>query len=182
MADAGGAPGWFRTFERVTKATNGAFALLASTGAAAIVALVLLAIVLRIVGRPLMWPYNIAEFTLVYVFFLALAPALESGHHIRVELFDRMVPRPIRPAVPYIAALLTIIFGVVFCWQLWRMTSRAFGDNRLAIASIVVPLKWVYVAGPIGAIQFILTGFVELGRAYWRETDEPPALKTVAEV
>jgi TRAP-type C4-dicarboxylate transport system permease small subunit len=129
-----------------------------------------------------MWPYNIAEFTLVYVFFFALGPALESGHHIRVDLFDNVVPRLIRPAVPYIAAALTIGFGVVFCWQLWRSTSRAFGDDRLAVAAIAVPLKWVYIIGPIGTIQFILTALAELGRAYWHIADEPPALATVPEV
>jgi hypothetical protein len=71
------------------------------------------------------------------------------------------------PYVLHLAALLTILFGAVFLWQLWRSTSRAFGDNRLAVAAITVPLKWIYVIGPIGTFQFILTGIAELGRVQW---------------
>jgi TRAP-type C4-dicarboxylate transport system permease small subunit len=105
----------------------------------------------------------------VYVFFLGLAPALESGHHIGVEHFDTFVPPLIRPAVAYIASTLIILFGAVLLFQLWRTTSRAFGDGRMSIQTIAIPLKWIYVIGPIGTIQFILTELSLLARHCWRE-------------
>lgn len=160
-------PDWFRLFERATRAVNRAFAAGASAGIVGIVGLVLFAVVSRSSGAPILWPYDIAQFTLTYVFFLGLAPALESGHHVVVELFDQLVPRPLRPYVLQIAATLTAAFGCVLLWQLWRSTSRAFGDDRLAVAAISVHLKWIYVVGPIGTTQFILTAIAELGRARW---------------
>ncbi len=163
----GQAPVWFGRYERATRGLNRAFVAAASLCTVAIVGLVLLAVASRIIGSSVLWPYDITQFAMVYVVFLALAPALESGHHVVVELFDNAVPRPIRPYVQHIAAVLTIVFGAVLLWQLWRTTSRAFGDDRLAVASIAVPLKWVYVIGPIGTVQFILTALADLGRAQW---------------
>lgn len=165
------APVWFRHFERTTRAVNKAFAAIASVLTVVIVVFVLVAVVARLFGSHILWPYDITQFTMVYLVFLAMAPALESGHHVMVELFDALIPRSIRPYVSHVAAILTIIFGAVLLYQLYRMTSRAFADDRLAVAAIAVPLKWVYVIGPIGIFQFILTALAELGRAHWGMTD-----------
>jgi TRAP-type C4-dicarboxylate transport system permease small subunit len=162
-------PAWVRWFVRTIEEINKLFLLLASAGTVLIVCLVLVAVASRMTGEPLIWPYDIAQFTLVYVFFLGLAPALESGHHIGVELFDRFVPPVIRPAVAYIASTLIILFGAVLLFQLWRTTSRAFGDGRMSIQTIAIPLKWIYVIGPIGTIQFILTELSLLARHHWGE-------------
>jgi TRAP-type C4-dicarboxylate transport system permease small subunit len=169
------APPWFRRWAAATKAVNRAFAAAASLGVVLITLLVLYSVVSRTFGAPILWPYDIAQFALAYVFFLALAPALESGHHVVVEMFDRLVPRAIRPYVGRIAAVLTIAFGAILLWQLWRATARVFADNRLAIATIVVPLKWVYVIGPIGTAQFILEAVTMFGRAQWPAEDQPQA-------
>ena len=113
-------------------------------------------------GRVLKTRYLLAGLSMVS------ALAFESGHHVVVELFDRLIPRPVRPYVQQFAAVLTIVFGAVFLYQLYRMTSRAFADDRLAVAAIAVPLKWVYIIGPIGIVQFNLTALAELGRAQWK--------------
>lgn len=161
------APGWFRSFERTVKAVNHAFAAAASLLTVAIVLLVLLAVVTRVAGSPTLWPYDFAQFTLVYVVFLAMAPALESGHHVVVELFDGLIPGAVKRFVGHIAMGLVILFGAVFLWHLYRVTARAFGDDRLAVAAIAVPLKWVYLIGPIGVAQFILTALMGFGRSLW---------------
>ena len=170
------APRWFLTFEAVTRATNRAFAAASSALALVIVAAVIVAVLARMASATVLWPHDVAQFALLYLFFLALAPALESGHHVGVELFDSAVPRAIRRYIFHIAALLVITFGCILLWQLWRTTARAFADDRLAIAAIAVPLKWIYIAGPIGSIQFILTGLAQLGRAQWPVSG--PALQT----
>ena len=41
---------------------------------------------------PIAWVLDITIFLLVFVFFLAVAPALESGSHIEVDLFDPLIP------------------------------------------------------------------------------------------
>ncbi|WP_404863519.1 TRAP transporter small permease [Georhizobium sp. MAB10] len=162
-----GAPEWFKHYERAVKSVNRAFAAAASLLTLIIVMLVLLAVATRIGGSPALWPYDVAQFTLVYVVFLAMAPALESGHHVVVELFDGLVPGTIRPFVGHVAMALVILFGAIFLWHLYRVTARAFDDDRLAVAAIAIPLKWVYLIGPIGIAQFILTALMGFGRATW---------------
>ena len=161
------APRWFQRYEAATRTINRAFVVASSLGIVLITVLVLGSVAARTAGAPILWPYDIAQFALAYVFFLGLGPALESGHHVVVEMFDRAVPRFLRPYVPHIAAGLTIVFGAILLWQLWRATSRVFADNRLAIATIVVPLKWVYIVGPVGTVVFILSAVTIFGRALW---------------
>lgn len=163
-------PAWFRTAATVVRGINIAFAAVASAITVIIVLLVLLAVGTRIGGSPALWPYDIAQFMLAYVVFLSLAPALESGHHVVVEFFDRLVPRPLRRYIGGIAMILVMIFGAIFFWQLWRTTARAFSDGRLAIAAVAIPLKWIYIVGPIGVAQLILTALVGLGRQIWPGT------------
>lgn len=171
------APRGLIALEQMVKAVNHAFTLLASGLVVVIVAIVLYAIATRMVAVSALWTHDITQFAFLYVFFLALAPALQSGHHISVELFDAAVPKVLRRYVFHIAGILVVLFGCVLFWQLWKTTIRAFSDNRLAVAAIAVPLKWIYIAGPIGAAQFILTGIVQLGRAQW-PVEEPFANTT----
>ena len=161
------APQGFVAFARATRAANRVFAAAAAALTLAILAVVLIDVALRWVAEPTLWANDVARFLLVYLFFLALAPALESGHHVAVDLFDRLLPRALRPLQRALGAGLCIAFGAVLLWQLSRLTGQVFADNRLATAVLVVPLKWIYVIGPLGALQFVLTALVQLGRLRW---------------
>ena len=162
------APGWFAGLEKAARAINRAFAAAASILALAILAVVLIDVTLRFVAEPSVWAHDIARYSLLYLFFLALAPALESGHHVAVDMFDRLVPPRLRRYQARSAAVLTAAFGALLLWQLARLTSQALADNRLAPATIPIPLRWIYVLGPVGAAQFVLTALVQLGRAHWQ--------------
>ena len=86
--------------ERCTRAVNRAFALIASVLVLAIVAAILREVVFRYAfNEPSIWALDGARFTLLFVFFLALAPALESGHHVHVDLFDPVIPAPSAPVL-----------------------------------------------------------------------------------
>ncbi len=162
------APDWFVGLERGAKAINRAFAAAASILALAILVVVLIDVTLRWFAEPTIWANDAARYLLLYLFFLALAPALESGHHVAVDMFDRLLPAPLRPYQAHAAAVLTAAFGSLLLWQLSRLTSQAFADDRLAPATIPIPLRWIYVLGPVGAAQFVLTALVQLGRAQWQ--------------
>ncbi len=165
------APRWFVAFARATRAVNRGFALAAALLAGVILVVVLTDVVLRWLAEPTLWANDVARFALLYLFFLALGPALESGHHIAVDLFDRLLPRAIRPLQRPAGALVTLAFGAVLLWQTARLAHQAFADDRIATAVIVVPLKWIYLAGPVGALQFVLTAAAQLGRARWPRDD-----------
>ena len=153
----------FERFEWGVKRVNALFALLAA-GLVLIVMIVgVTATLSRAFGLNLLWAHDVAQTAFVYLVFLTLGPALQSGHHVSVELFETLVPRRARKYLDHVAAFACILFGAIFLKFLWQLTSRSFDDGRLAMAAIEIPLKWIQLAGPLGAIQFVLTALMNLG-------------------
>lgn len=172
---AGPVPRAFAAFERATAAITRLFVVLACALTMMIVGVILYDVAMREFGTPPVWAHDVARYSMLYLFFFALGPALDSGHHVAVDMFDRLLPRPLRAAQPYAAAALALAFGAVLFWQLLRMTAQAFDDGRLAQATIAVPLKWIYIVGPVGAAHFMMVALVQLGRARWRPAAARPA-------
>src|SRR3977135_4702922 len=101
---------WFDRLEAFTRAVNRVFAALACL----LVLVIMTAIVAQIIYRyllddPVAWVLDITIFLLVFVFFLAVSPALQSGSHIEVDMFDSMIPRSYRKSVRLIGKVLTVI-------------------------------------------------------------------------
>ena len=170
MQDQGTHP-VFALYETIVKGLNRLFATLASLLVVVIVAVIVLAITTREMGISLLWANDLAQVAFVYLVFLSFGPALASGHHVTVELFEPIVPLRLRRHLDVVAALACIVFGIVFLLQLWALTSRAIGDGRMAVMAVPLQLKWIQLAGPIGLTQFCLTAILQLGTAVLRPGD-----------
>ena len=100
---------------------------------------------------------------LVYLFFLALAPALEAGSHVSVDLFRQLVPPRLRHFVLVLGCALTVGFGAILWVMVLNDTIEAFADNNPFPASTIpMKMKYIWVVGPIGVAQFVLTALVLL--------------------
>lgn len=152
-------------FEVVVKKLNGFFALLACGLVVVVMAVVVVAIVAREIGLPLLWATDIAQIAFVYMAFLSFGPALASGHHVTVELFEPLVPRPLRRYLDAVAALACALFGAIFLYELWSLAGRSFADGRMAVTVIPIQLKWIQLAGLIGVAQFCLTALLQFALA-----------------
>ena len=150
---------------RVFLATSGIFA--------ALIMFVILQDVVRryVLNDPSSWVLDICSFMLVYAFFLALAPTLEAGGHVSVDLFNQMLPRRFQGGIFILGGLLTLFFGVVLFTTLLSETLEAFADDNIFPASTVaMKMKYIWMIGPIGAAQFILTTLALLSsRLYQRQ-------------
>lgn len=145
------------SFLATVRGINRLFAGLACVLALVIVAMVVVSIALRALGAPLMWGEDVAQIAFLYLFFLALGPALKSGSHVTVELFDPVVPRKLRRYLGLVAAVAITAFSAIFVAQLWKLTGRSFATGRLATTVVPIPLQWLQIAGPIGVVQLLLT-------------------------
>jgi TRAP-type C4-dicarboxylate transport system permease small subunit len=153
--------------ERFTRAVNRVFAFAARVIVLGIVLVVIREVFFRyVLNAPSVWAMDGSSFALVFVFFLALAPALESGHHVAVDLFDPLVPARLQRHQKIAGHLLTLVFGLVLFWYLLDTTIEAFQTNEMTYSVIPVPLKYVYWIGPVGTLEFVLTAIVLLGRAW----------------
>ncbi|MCC2098975.1 MAG: TRAP transporter small permease subunit [Hyphomicrobiales bacterium] len=158
-ADPG--PRWLVALETFTRVVNRIFASIACLLVLVIMVLIVVAVVFRYgLQSPIAWVLDVTIFILAFVFFLAVAPALESGSHIEVDLFDPLIPRPLRKAQRLVGKALTLIFGCVFLWFVVRYYAEIVEVDELSFTMITVPLKYVYWIGPVGAAQFLLTAIV----------------------
>jgi TRAP-type C4-dicarboxylate transport system permease small subunit len=160
--------------ERATRAVNRVFALIASILVLAIVAVILREVVFRYgLNEPSIWALDSARFALLFVFFLAVAPALESGHHVHVDLFDPVIPAHLRWYFRLLGYALTLFFGAVLFWYVLDTAIEAFETDELSFSVVPVKLKYLYWIGPVGLLQFLLTALVQLIRCWQDRT--PPA-------
>jgi TRAP-type C4-dicarboxylate transport system permease small subunit len=166
---------WVDPIEAFTRLVNRAFAAIACMLVLVITALIVVAVFYRYVLQdPIAWVLDITIFLLVFVFFLTVAPALESGSHIEVDLFDPLVPPSARKAQQLIGKALTLIFAAIFFWFVLAYYREVVETDELSFTMITVPLKYVYWIGPIGAFQFLLTATVLLIRFYEQPRQQPP--------
>lgn len=113
-------------------------------------------------NAPTAWSLDLARFMMVYVFFLALGPALSTGHHVSLELFQNKVNDRVKKIMQILVYLITMIFGFVLLGELAISTWEVFTMNRLFPTTVSIPMIYVYLITPIGTLQLILTAISEL--------------------
>lgn len=106
---------------------------------------------------PTSWALDISRFILVYVVFLSLAPALESGQHVTVDFLKEIISENKQRWLNIIVFLVVALFGAVLFWKLSVITLEVIQDNRMFPIQLPIPVKYVYAIAPIGALQFTLT-------------------------
>jgi len=158
--------------ERLTRRINRVFLIISGWLAAAILAIITYDLVLRnVFDAPTTWALDTSRFMMVYVFFFALAPALEAGAHVSVDIFEQNMPPKVRRWLQILSMLFVMTFGAFLFWQVTRSTVEAFQDDSLFPTFIQVKLKEVYWIGPVGVAEFLLTALSML-LARWRSGPE----------
>ena len=148
---------------RATSAVNRLFLALAGILALGIFAAMLYDLVMRnAFDAPTLWALDASRFMLVYLFFLALAPALEAGSHVSVDVLAGRMPPAAARWLRSAAMILTIVFGAILLWQLTRATQDAFARDETFPIALPIRVKYVYWIGPVGTLQFLFTAIVEL--------------------
>lgn len=113
-------------------------------------------------NSPSIWVTDLSRYLLCYIFFLGVSPALQSGSHVSVDLFMKFFNERGKRWLYLISHILIIIFAATYLWALTSTTMQVFTDNRVSTTAIPVPLKWIYIIGPIGMFLFFLTAIVQL--------------------
>ena len=158
---------FFLRLERVTTTVNKTFLLLGGG-----LLLIIMAIIAQDVFRryylqdPSGWTLDVSRYLFAYVVFLSLAPALERGSHVKVELIYNLFGRHIQWWLSLFANIMIVFFSAVFFWYLWVRTSNVIADSRHFTAIVSIPMKYVYIIGPVGILQFFLTALVKLFKDY----------------
>jgi TRAP-type C4-dicarboxylate transport system permease small subunit len=165
MLEPRGRRDWLDRLEAVTRLINRIFAVIACLLVLVIMTAIMVQIVYRFVlNDPIAWVLDITIFLLVFVFFLALAPTLQSGGHIEVDMFDSLIPDSLRKPVRFVGKLLTVTFAAIFFWYVVAFYDDIVEVDEISFTMLIVQLKYIYWIGPVGTFQFLLTAIVLLLR------------------
>lgn len=153
----------FESLQAFTRRVNRLFLSVAGIVTAAILFVITYDLIMRnVFDAPTLWALDLSRFLLVFAAFFAMAPTLEHGSHVTVDLVETQLPPKPQRMMRIFAHILMLIFAGFLMWQLTRTTIEAFEEDSLFPTVIEVKLKHVYWVGPLGMLQFILTGIVML--------------------
>jgi TRAP-type C4-dicarboxylate transport system permease small subunit len=144
--------------DRLTKALERAFMMLAAAGLMAIMLVVVADVVLRYVfAAPLSWSYDVISMYLVtLVFYMALADTFRSGGHIKIDLFASWGRSRVFAAcqVAGLAAAI-VFFGLIF--RLMATSGwEGFVADEVMDGAIAWPTWPPYFVGAAGVGLLIL--------------------------
>ena len=117
------------------------------------------------------WAEEAMLFLMVGCVFLGSGPVVWSGHHIRMDVFVRLMPRRVREWLGFLSELtllVTAVALVIFAWPTLRQLN-AFDQRSLAAN---IPLVIPQSAIPLGLALMALLAACRLVTGRWRE--QPP--------
>lgn len=110
-----------------------------------------------VLGKPDLWSFPVSAYLLCFVVFLAAAPALQNGVHVRVDFLARWLPRPIGTGVRLFGELATVGFLLLFSWQAWVVFDRSLQRGYIDESTLGWPLAIVQWVIPFGGILMLIT-------------------------
>ncbi|MDB5553936.1 MAG: transporter small permease [Rhizobium sp.] len=159
--------GWLTGLERAIARINKVSAFIACILVLAIMTLIVIDVVVRyFAAAPLEWVQDSSCFMLVFVFFLALAPALESGSHIEIDLFDPLIPVALRKAQRLLGKAITITFAAILLWFVIKYYRDIYATDEMSFGMIFVSLWKIYWIGIFGSFMFLATALVQFLRFF----------------
>ena len=131
--------------------------VLAVTLFCAMFIIVLLQIGFRyLLGDPLIWTEEQAQYLFIWVSFLGLLKAVSGGRHIAVtSLIERLGPKTTRTLKVFFE-LSAVIFGLILAYYGWKIMQRNW---TVSTVTLFYPFAIVYVIVPAAAIALIVLSF-----------------------
>lgn len=137
-------------------------ALVGTLGLIAEVLVILVDVVGRYFGKPLMGAQDISQMSMVLVVFGGMALCDKVGGHVSVDVFERLLPRRVLWLGDVIAPLLG---AVIFCGIAWTVWESAALSRMLNLATNILYLPKAWFQYAIVAMS-IITAFAMVLRAW----------------
>ena len=135
----------------------------ANVALVALVAVVLIAVVVRYLGifpGSLHWATEFSRFAIIWIVMLGSVLALHEGAHMAIDVVD-LLPRRWRRAVRAAGYLMGVAFLGVLAWQGFKLSQATMRQISPALG---LPMGYAYLAIPVGAtlmtLQSILLALV----------------------
>mgnify|MGYP003645978479 FL=1 len=124
------------------------------------------------VNEPIFGTYEIVEFLLAAVAFLAIPEAFLRDQHITIELIDQVLPPRVIDALRAFGTLCALVFVTLMVWHMVQPALDYIEFNEITM-DLQLPLIWKAVLIMTGVGAAVLTALVlfvrDLKRAFTGE-------------
>ncbi|MDG1532657.1 MAG: TRAP transporter small permease [Paracoccaceae bacterium] len=114
------------------------------------------------VGSP--WFFDLSEYTLVWVTFLAAPWVLLQDRHVRIELLVEVLPKSFQRNLGIVVSILAFLTCVVLFWKTGAAAYKYWDTNVMMPRIWRIPRIWPYVAIPVGSALLAIAFLVRLHR------------------
>lgn len=108
-----------------------------------------------IFGFSLSWAEEMTTYSIIWITFLGCGICVRRGLHVSVDAFVQMLPGNGKWLFKILANLVCLAFSAILLAVGWMLTSKVGASGQLSPA-MMIPVKFVYAALPVGAGFMIL--------------------------
>lgn len=124
-----------------------------------------LQVVLRFIfSHSNMWSEELSRYLFIYIVFMASSFAVTQRAHIRIDVLEKIWPRPLRKPTAVLGEIIWIAFSVLLTVLSAKYVYLNVAKLHQMSLGIKVPMAWFWTALPIGnaAISFrLVLAFIE---------------------
>ena len=91
------------------------------------------------------------DYFMVALVFLSISHVYRIGGHVRVTLFQGIIPRPLRTPVNKGLEVLMLVFFVLLTWAGWSAAAEAWEYREVSSSLLAYPLAPALMMVPLGA-------------------------------
>ena len=125
----------------------------------ALLGCVMLGVITRTIGDPLIWTDELSRFLMVWLAVFGWILASRKRIHVRIRYFQDLLPARLHRSVELAIQLAVTIFGALVFWYSFGLVAR---NRDLEATSLPIAMAWMYVpmvlAGFVTAVQGVRGG------------------------
>ncbi len=108
------------------------------------------------------WAFDLSEYSLVWITFLAAPWVLLQDRHVRIEILVEVVPRAAQRILGIVVSLFAIAACAVLAWRTGLAAVDYYNNDIMMPRIWRIPRIWPYVIVPVGSALLMLAFVVRL--------------------
>lgn len=137
---------------------------------------VILGVVTRALGNPLIWTDEASRYLLIWVACLGWVLATRRRSHIRITFIIDALPAGARRAMEIVIQACVALFGVLMGWHAISLVERNYD---LEATSIPISIAWIYAPLVLTGAWVAARAVAELIEAWSGHTLSPPPVEAI---
>lgn len=119
---------------------------------AVVVFLVSLQVFMRyVMGSALSWSEELTLWSFIWFIWIGIAYAFKERKHVKVTVFQDMLPAKAKFWFEKLLDLVMIVFLVALAYQSYKLINLPYVASQKSVV-LGLPIPWLYASAPVGAL------------------------------